>query len=400
MAKVTPAYVTYTDDKGVSQTLDFDAIIAEDHTASAQVTKYPVQTGYHVSNNSIRQNRSVGLEGVISNVRINRSERNSDGTLSETGESSKYGVDAGSAVKLIIEWLISTGQQCQVITNLGIYDPVVFTKFKTKQQAGLVDSMKFSLVGEEIIIEEELSYTAPQELAFVPFVSGSPEEIAIITELQGYGYHTDCMFISKTSYRVGEDYVLVDLDAAGERVETTYIYKGVNPASGEPEYEIHVGANSLLQHATTTTAAEDACAEAGFKDSTKGGFMETKTGQFLGNVLDIVTEAAIPIVDSALGELQSSARGAIYGITSNPVGSAIINAGVGTVIRTTTTSGGFEGTDYTPAESLPSATDMSNLTFVKRATQAPETEEVTVIIMHCNCTDGGGGAVDTSLLPA
>ena len=78
MAKTTPAHIIYTK-KGTDNevVIDFHAVVSEDHEASAKITKYPVQTGLHISNHSIRNNRVVSLTGVISNMIMNNASRHS-----------------------------------------------------------------------------------------------------------------------------------------------------------------------------------------------------------------------------------------------------------------------------------------------------------------------------------
>ena len=48
--------------------IEWDCVINEGHRASNQVTKYPVQSGFMVSDHAIRENRMLKLRGVIVNV--------------------------------------------------------------------------------------------------------------------------------------------------------------------------------------------------------------------------------------------------------------------------------------------------------------------------------------------
>ena len=111
----TPASITYLLDD-VEQEIFFHAVETEDHQVDATVTKYPVQTGYHISNHSIRHNRIVSLVGHITNVQM----------LGAAGYHD-YGSDASSLVAEALTALVQSGVECTVTTNLGIYENVVFT---------------------------------------------------------------------------------------------------------------------------------------------------------------------------------------------------------------------------------------------------------------------------------
>ena len=165
--KTTPASVRYTLEDGSWQDLFFHAVIAEDHTASAVLTKYPVQTGLHITNHSIRQNRSIKLTGAITDVQIEGSSSYRD-----------YGSEASTLIKDRLMALINNGIECQVVTNLGVYEPVVFTRFNTKQKAGMMDSIEFEITGEEVIKVDTLNKTAPSPVSFTP-VTGAERDAII-----------------------------------------------------------------------------------------------------------------------------------------------------------------------------------------------------------------------------
>ena len=48
--------------------IEWDCVIEEGHRASNEVTKYPVQSGFMVSDHAIRENRILKLRGIIANV--------------------------------------------------------------------------------------------------------------------------------------------------------------------------------------------------------------------------------------------------------------------------------------------------------------------------------------------
>ena len=48
--------------------IEWDCVIQEGHKASNQVTRYPIQSGFIVSDHAIRENRMLKLRGIIVNV--------------------------------------------------------------------------------------------------------------------------------------------------------------------------------------------------------------------------------------------------------------------------------------------------------------------------------------------
>ncbi len=385
MAQVTPAHITYTPTGGAEETLHFHLVIMEEHQASAQVTKFPVQTGYHISNHSIRNNRVVGIEGAITNVRL------------ETSNDADYGGDATSVVLGKLQEMINEGLETTVTTNLGVYHPVVFTKFKTKQEAGKVDSMQFSITGEEVIKLEESGYAAPTSLDFVE-VEGAAKD-ALIDELATYEvYATGCDSISQTTYTVGEDFTITSVDASGKTVKTTYIYVGLDGATGEPIYEIHVDEPAVETTEGTDPIGGDACKEKGFAGSLLGG-LKQMAGCLFNEVSDILLEEAESLIDTAMGKLESSLQGFFYDITQgSELGSMLAKAGLGCVVRTATgnTDSPF---DFQPGESLPTTNDIMTAAGEGIGLLEPKPEIVTLTQIKCACKEDTSESVDWASIP-
>ena len=211
MAKVTPAHIRYTPtnpdgSEGQEQVIDFHTVISEDHQASAQVTKYPVQTGFHISTNSIRNNRIVSIQGAISNTAMDFIPTTTQKTVARD-----YGEDSQRVVFQALEALVNSGTKVKVVTNLGVYEPVVFTKFQTKQKEGMVDSMHFTITGEEIIEYDEENYSAPIPLTFS--TKSGVEREKIVRELEEYSMFVgSCDEPSQANERNGEDFVITGKD--------------------------------------------------------------------------------------------------------------------------------------------------------------------------------------------
>ena len=133
------------------------ATVSEGHDTVSEVTKFPVQSGFEISNHSIRKNRKVSLDLIMSNVVL-------AGTLvTEDKHGSSY-------IKIaydLINTLVRERIPCIIRTNLGEYSPVILTSFKTKQGVGSMDSLNMVLQGEEVILASGVNKTGPSELSFV-----------------------------------------------------------------------------------------------------------------------------------------------------------------------------------------------------------------------------------------
>tara|TARA_R110000744_G_scaffold208461_13_gene327202 strand:+ start:4876 stop:6063 length:1188 start_codon:yes stop_codon:yes gene_type:complete len=393
MAQVTPASIIYTTPEGAEQIIDFHAVISEGHETSATITKYPVATGLHISNHSIRHNRVVTLEGVISNVRLN-----SVATQNQTTGETDYGTNATKTVKAVLDALIQNGIECRVVTNLGDYFPVVFSKFKTKQGAGLVDSMRFTITGEEIVKYSASNTTAPAPITFT--VVNGPARVALVDDLAASGFYVDdCDKLSQGSYVKGDDFVIDGVDSSGKAVKTTYLYGGLDPATGSAIYEMHVSESAVAVETGKAAEAEaDPCAEESFGSSLLGGLEQIGMCLFNSAVsvgLDFVEDT----IDTAMGKLQKSSRGAFYDTVTmdNSYGQSLASAGIGCVVRGVT---GEDNTfDYVPGNSLPTTGEiMSGASQALGFSDAPP-EVVTLTQIMCDCKATSADEVDNDTIP-
>ena len=310
----TPASIQYTvttaplnnfrktvSDTGSSivQYINFNAVVSEDHETKATITKYPVQEGIHVSNHSIRHNRQVVLEGVITDVQI-EGPRNTD-----------YGTTPSKSVKAALDDLVNSGYECTVTTNLGIYTPVVFSRLKTKQKAGLMDSMHFTIIGEEIIKVDTNNYTAPTPVIFS--VVNDADRPALVGELASSGiFVSSDEVLSQGTFVKGEDFRLDGVDEAGNPVETVYEFQGVDPSTGKSSYGIHydLAAVGAKVSDTATSVVGNVVPE-----QLQGGVLQVGDCLF-SEAGSVVEQFAEDTVDTAMGKLQRSAYGVFYDTTT------------------------------------------------------------------------------------
>lgn len=273
--------------------ISFHAIISEDHTSTAEVTKFPVQSGFEVSNHAVRKNKKIVLEGIVTNAIL----------------PGQVDFNASSNSKLIyrtLKQLLEFRTPCYVYTNLGQYRPVVFTSFKTKQGVGMMDSMLFTLLGEELIVATSTNRSGPRELSFkiVPEV----EWQALRDTLQCQGIEVNEGDTLSTATIKDNDSFSIS-NAVG--AVTTFVSEGVD----------WFQSNTLQSHVTDydvfgTAAAVDEFNMFGLAKEPEEGFDAlTCMKDAVGSA---VSDAASDYVETALGPLEES----LYGVKTD-----IINIG-------------------------------------------------------------------------
>ena len=321
MAEVTPAAITYTPVGQAQTVLRFHTVVSETHQAVSEITKFPVQSGFEISNNVIRKNRMLTIEGIITNTQLASSR-----TLYNYSET-----DNSKAVFEALESLVNTGTPCEVVTNLGRYNPVVFNKFSTKQAAGLVDSMHFSITGEELQIATNLNRAGPRVLSFVALSEEDTVTRALALKEAGFNVCNDAT-ITEANVTLGEDFVIDGFNDLGQPTKTSYIQTGIDPTTGRYNYEVHTSVVEVY-----VPEAEAVLPEGGDIDSvpTSGGF--SQVGDCLVDTgLAVLEEAATDLVDTAMGELAKTGYGALYdtvNLSDNDYGQELIHSGVGCMVR-------------------------------------------------------------------
>ena len=344
MAKVTPAAITYTPVGQAQTVLRFHTVVSEAHQAVSEITKFPVQSGYEISNNVIRKNRILTIEGIITNLQMA-----SSSTFYNYSET-----DNAKAVFEALESLVNTGTPCEVVTNLGRYNPVVFTKFSTKQSAGLVDSMHFSISGEELQIASNISTSGPKVLSFVPLSPTLQKLRTEALEEAGFGVCNDAT-ISEAGVELGSDFVIDGVNELGMPTKTTYICNGIDPVTGSYSYEVHVSDVDMYvpeeeKVLPTGGDIDDADAE--------GGFAQVSSC-LVDSGASILEEAATELIDTAMGELEKAANGLLYdtmNLVDNEYGQSMIQSGVGCFVRGLT--GETSDFPFMPGEVLPTTSQI------------------------------------------
>lgn len=319
--------IIYALSDGSEVDVSFHAVISEAHEVTTEITKFPVQTGFEISNHAIKKNRKVVIEAIVTNTPL-------VGQVEfGTTNPSIYMFEA-------LEILVSSAIPCIVSTNLGFYEPVVFTKFATKQAAGSMNSLQFTMTGEEIQVQDTLTKTAPKKLEFT---------LVPDAEYQGYIDKLACNGlkvegtpeISTAQLIEGEDFSVDTTSLAGVAGAATFISQGTNGSTGITTYEAH----------TSDTAYYDAPAAAAFGlfaladpeaitltdlpdvDLTKGA--QTGSACLVDGVTSLAYDFADEFIDTQIGLLESSLYGAkqdIIQMGGSEAGQALVGLGLDCIV--------------------------------------------------------------------
>jgi phage baseplate assembly protein W len=340
MAEVTPARISYFLN-GALQDIRFHSVIAEAHEATSEVTKYPVQSGFQVSNHAIRKNRKISIEAMITNTPIGN-----------TRTAYQYSSNNSKSIFQVLNDLVNFKIKCEVITNLGIYNPIVFTKFSTKQNAGLVDAMQFTLVGEELQISEAINGTAPSPVSF-RFLP-TEERAAAISAINAAGFATDdSTLVAEGDINLGEDFIINTTTTLGVSITTTFICTGQDIVTGNYNYNVHTSDTNMYLEANTDGGLEVGATLGGADLS--AGTLQVNACIDEEGATELAVEVGVQeVIDTAMGKLNASVHGVVYETTQmspNDVAQPLQGLTAGCVLRNV---GGSETAfPYSPGPSLP-----------------------------------------------
>lgn len=310
MGKPTKAQISYEVGEGeesVTTTLRFHSVLAEEHEITTEVTKFPVQSGFNISNNAIKKNRKITISGVVSNHLIIGAE-----------EFHEYGGNNSRVMLSALKDLVRQGVPCEVDTNLGSYSPVIFTKFKTKQMAGKTDIMEFTMMGEEVQLGTTVNKTAPTLLVFVPLTDA--ERAARVDELLAAGLEVpEEAEITQAQVDMNESFQVETTNTNGETSITTYEKDGYDHTSKVYSHKVHTSDTdvatsdpvtylnwfAIMQEEANINALPDVDLAAG---------ASTATACLSDGLIGIALDEADSLIDTAVGELTKSIYGAAYGI--------------------------------------------------------------------------------------
>lgn len=276
----------------------FHSVIFEDHEVKNDITKFPVQSGFDVSNHSIKRNRKVSLNAIITDTQM---------LLSE--QFFEYSATSNSkAVFDQLKTLVREAIPCTVVTNLGEYDPVLFTSFKTKQEAGMTDAINFTIAGEEVQLATTTNGTTPTELVFkqVP----DEERASKIAELRQAGYDVaEEAGISIANVDLKDGWAMSTVSPAGIPSKVTYEPTTLDDSTGEFSYDCSISPDGTVSDGETGGIIEGGT----FSSRLQNG------ANVFGNCLveqaiDLGTDIVEDTITTAVGDLKKTIYGGLYEI--------------------------------------------------------------------------------------
>ena len=314
MSKPTKAQIKYSAGKGkeaTESTLRFHSVISEEHEITTEITKYPVQSGFNVSQNAIKKNRKVTISGLVSNHLVIGAE-----------EFHEYGGNNSKVMFETLKNLVRQATPCEVNTNYGDYSPVLFTKFKTKLIAGKTDIMEFTLTGEEVQVGLTLNQTAPTLLVFTPLTDA--ERAARVDELLAAGLVvTDKAVITEAPVDMNESFQVETTNTNGETSITTYERNGYDPSTGQYSHKMHTSDTDAATSDPTPSINWFAIMQ---EEGVDRGLIEalpdinleagasTATACLADGATGLALDTASGLINTAVGELTKTIYGAAYGI--------------------------------------------------------------------------------------
>lgn len=344
MAVPTKAQITYQLPSGQENVLRFHSVIAEEHLVEADLTEFPVQSRAFVTNHSIRKGRQVKIRAMVSNT-----------IVADTGEAHSYGQNNSKLIKAELSRLITEAVPCTVQTNLGTYDPVIFKRFKTKQEAGMMDSIDFTIEGKEVIIGDSVNSTTPVQLVFQPVPEA--ERAAIVTSLAEAGITVEPSATIETApVDINGSFQVDTLNNAGQSVVVTYEKSSFDETTEAYNHTVHTSETEVKSNEVAEVESFP------FLDAALAGVSVSAaclSDGLIGIAQDIVNEQ----VDTALGELRRTAYGAAYklfGVNGNrDFGQVLLGLGVDCLVAGAIggTTGRLTPDDYQD-NPLPTSDDM------------------------------------------
>jgi hypothetical protein len=306
MAKLNKAQISFKQEEKyhhgneeVTTTLRFHSVIAEDHSISSDITKFPVQTGFNISNHAIRRNRIVSITGVISNHLVVGSQ-----------EFHQYGGNNSRVMFETLEGLVRLATVCDVVTNYGNYTNVVFTKFKTKLSEGKTDVMEFTITGEEIQLASTIIGETPTLLVFTAL--SEPKRVARIAALNEIGLDVpEDAVISEATCDMSRSFQTQVRGTNSKPVTVTYDRSAYDVTTERFSYVVNTSDTDLVVAEESDNINWFSLLKDG-ADMTEGAL--TAGACLKDGLIGLGTEIVNDTINTALGELKQTVYGAAYGV--------------------------------------------------------------------------------------
>lgn len=346
MAKPDKAQITY-EVEGVESILRFHTVVAEEHEVATQLTKFPAQSGFNISNHVIRMNRVVTIKGAITNHQVVGAE------TFNTFDDSK------NVVRLmfsVLKDLVRGAVPCEVTTNFGKYSPVIFNKFRTKLVAGKTDTMEFTMRGEEVQLATTINGNKPNLLVFTELTAGKKE--ARIAEFASAGMEVSPdAVLSEATVDMNESFQLESKDDLGNTSITTYEKVGSDLTSDTNYHLVHTNKVDLTESVDVPEFISSIPELGPSLPNTNLTSGASIVSPCISEGVDrVVSEAAEDEIDTVFGKLESSLYGGKYSVTGvngdQSLGQAVLGVGVDCFVADTSSTGKIAGSLTNPAKEL------------------------------------------------
>ncbi len=224
----------------VEKTIRFHSVISEEHEVKSEITKFPIQEGFNISNHAIKKNRLVTISGIVTNTQI-----------ADAEEFYEYGKNNQKVMFETLKELVRQATVCDVTTNLGRYNPVIFTKFKTKQMQGMTDAMTFTMYGEEVQLATTVNNSTPTLVVFKKLEDQKRD--ARVQELIKAGIHpADDAVISEGTVDINNSFALDTVNRSGKAYQCTYEKVGYDHTTDEQVYVLHTSDTDVVEESVSS----------------------------------------------------------------------------------------------------------------------------------------------------
>lgn len=146
--------LSWTEGTGLG-TLEFDATLTEQHSAQAEVTQFPVETGASISDHVVVRPARLRLEGLVSNTPIQDvfpgqapDAEDRRGSVAK-GRTSEWSGRAGAAYTQLVV-LHELGTPVRVSTQLRDYDSMVIQTLEVPRDAETGDVLRFMMELQQV----------------------------------------------------------------------------------------------------------------------------------------------------------------------------------------------------------------------------------------------------------
>ena len=168
------------DEKGeVKGELVFDAIVSEKHIVENKVTEFPIDSGFVVSDHTIRKPRILTMEVV--SVRHAFENRRRESLTSGADNKIKEDFD-------LVQEMVQKGLRCNVVTILGAYTNCAVIKFSTKQDVETSTILQANLTIKEMNVVGVDASPSRQALIDTANEIDGPDPDVQLRELLGDDY--------------------------------------------------------------------------------------------------------------------------------------------------------------------------------------------------------------------